>query len=538
MKERVLDYLKRPFKDYFSLLLCFFLLSTSAELYLCIQEMDAKAFLFSVAHGFVFSYLLVLIGSLFSSKIRLVFNILFLFLLTVSCYIDWVCLIEFHSVFDADFVSAMLGTDPSEVSEFVGIHLKGILIGLLALVLIALIYFLCSKFLPRIGNVLSAILLAMLVPMILIFPLFPKAAHRIFTVKSFEGKFVSFITYVKTIPPRIPEEFAESTIQFDTDSLPANICIIFGESHCKQHCFFHGYAKNTMPKSQILIEKDSLLVYANVTSSETTTIDSFRAMLSTYRPAYGDSVHFWECPSIFHVLRAAGYTESWLSNQSQRGLYDNLIGNYAALCDTTVFLGDKFAGMRRNNKDGELVPILQDLVNQGEGRNLYCLHLMGSHAEFGERYPESFSVFGEEDYPDYPSEQRRILADYDNSLLYTDYVINEVIDLFKDDEAVVFYIPDHGLDLFHTRSDYYLHALVANPESVSYAIQIPFLVYATDKYRARFPDIVARMENTLDNRFQTEDLIYTVMDVAHISFTDNDDVREYSLFSEQSSPAN
>ena len=531
-QAKILEYLKRPFKDYFCLLLCFFLLSTSAELFLCIQEKDVKAFLFSVAHGFVFSYLLVLIGSLFSSKIRLAFNVLFLTVLAVTCYIDWVCLIEFHSVFDPDFVSAMLGTDPSEVSEFVGIHLKGILVGLLVLALIALFYFLCSKFLPRMGNALSSVLLISLIPMILIFPLFPKAAQRIFYTKSFEGKIRGVISYIKTIPPRIPTQFAESTIRFDTDSLPANICIIFGESHCKQHCYFHGYDKNTMPLSQMMIEADSLLVYSNVTSSETTTIDSFRAMFSTYRPEYGDSVRFWESPSFFHVLHAAGYTESWLSNQSQRGLYDNLIGNYAALCDTTVFLGDKFAGMRRTNKDEELVPILQDLVSHSEGRNLYCIHLMGNHAEFGERYPENFSVFEETDYPDYPTEQRRILAEYDNSLLYTDYVINEMFDIFEDDEAVVFYVPDHGLDLFHTRPDYYLHALVANPESVSYAIQIPFLVYATDKYRARFPETVSRMEKARDNRFETEDLIYTIMDIAHISFTENDDVREYSLFSE------
>ena len=40
------------------------------------------------------------------------------------------------------------------------------------------------------------------------------------------------------------------------------------------------------------------------------------------------------------------------------------------------------------------------------------------------------------------------------------------------------------------------------------------------------------MSKSLDNRFRTEDLIYTVMDIANISFKDNDDVRKESLFSE------
>ena len=528
----IFEYLARPFKKHFSLLLCFFLLSTSAELVFDIQEMDFKVFLFSFIHGVVFSYLLVLISTFFPKKIRQGIVICFLVLLSVSCYIDWVCLIEFHSVFDADFISAMLGTDPSEVNEFIGMHLKGILIGLLVLALIALSYVVCSKFLPEPGTVLSYVLLASLIPMILLFAAFPMAAYRIIHTKSFEGKVRAFIEYVNTVPPKIPPEFSESTIQFDPDSLPANICIIFGESHCKQHCFFHGYDKNTMPKSQLLIEEDSLLVFSNVTASETTTIDSFRAIFSTYRPEYADSVHFWECPSIFHILHAAGYHESWLSNQSQRGLYDNLIGNYAALCDTTAFLGDKFAGMRRTNKDGELIPILRELVDSNEGNNLYCLHLMGNHAEFRERYPEGYDVFSEEDYQDYPENQRSILAEYDNSLVYTDWVINEVFDTFKEEEAIVIYFPDHGLDLFYTRPDYYLHAIVSDPESVSVSIEIPFLIYVTEKYRSRFPDTVSRMEKSLENTFETEDLIYTIMDLASISFSDNVDVREYSLFSE------
>lgn len=528
----MLEFLTKPFKKHLNLIICFFLLSTSAELFFCIQEMDVKAFLFSFAHGFVFSYLLTLICTSFSGKIRAVLVTLFIILLTISCYIDWVCLVEFHSVFDADFVSAMLGTDPSEISEFVGIHLKGILIGLLVLGLIALLYFIGSKLFEGTGKTVSYLLLIALIPMILIFPLFPKAARRIFHEKSFEGKIVSFIEYSKTIPPRLPREFPGLDIVFDRDSLPENICIIFGESHCKQHCLFHGYDKSTMPSIERMIEEDSLLVFTNVTSAATTTVESFRSMMSTYKAAYKDSVDFWDCPSIFHVLRAAGYHESWISNQSQRGLYDNLIGNYAILCDTTSYLGDKFAGMRRTNMDGELIPILRSQESENEGKDLYCIHLMGSHAEFRERYPAEYSFYGADDYLDYPESQRSILAEFDNSLRYTDWVVHEVIDTFKDEEAVVIYLSDHGLDLFHSRPDYYLHALVSNPESVSYASEIPFLIYVTDKYKAKYPDTVSRMEKSLDHRFKTDDLIYTIMDIANISFPGNDDVQKYSLFSE------
>lgn len=528
----ILDYLTRPFKKHLALFICFFLLSTSAELYFDILEIDPKAFLFSFCHGFVFSYLLTLIGSILPKKIRIAFNAIFLILLVISCFIDWVCLIEFHSVFDADFVSAMLGTDKSEVSEFIGIHRKGILIAVFILALIAAIYYLCSKVFPGTGKVLSLVMLIAIIPMTLVFPIFPDAAKRIFHTKSFEGKFVSFFEYLGSVPPKIPPELPDLDIVYQPDSLPANIVLIIGESHCKQNCQFYGYDKMTMPLSQQMMEEDSLFVFSNAVASETTTVDSFRIMMSTYKNADGNSVNFWECPSIFHVLHLAGYRESWISNQSKRGLYDNLIGNYAALCDTTVYIGDEFSGMHRTTLDGDMIPVLQSMDAEKKGKNLFIVHLMGNHAEFRERFPDSFAVFGADEYQDHPASQRSILADYDNSLRYTDWVINEVFDMFKDDEAVVVYFPDHGLDLFHTRSDYYLHALVANPESVAYATQIPLLIYVSEKYRNRFPDIVNRMSKSLNNNFRTEDLIYTVMDIANISFKDNDDVKTESLFSE------
>jgi heptose-I-phosphate ethanolaminephosphotransferase len=132
----------------------------------------------------------------------------------------------------------------------------------------------------------------------------------------------------------------------------------------------------------------------------------------------------------------------------------------------------------------------------------------------------------------YPENQRSIIAAYDNSVRYTDWVINEAFKSFKDDEAIVFYFPDHGLDLFYTRPDYYLHAIASNPESFAAAAEIPFFVYSTEKFRSRFPDTITRIQNSVDHDFRTDDLIYTVMDISGISFEGNDDVKKYSLFSE------
>ena len=70
--------------------------------------------------------------------------------------------------------------------------------------------------------------------------------------------------------------------------------------------------------------------------------------------------------------------------------------------------------------------------------------MMGSHFDYAMRYPKEFAHFSEKDYASQPQDHRATLAAYDNSILYNDYVVAQIINLFKDRDAVVIYLPDHG----------------------------------------------------------------------------------------------
>ena len=154
---------------------------------------------------------------------------------------------------------------------------------------------------------------------------------------------------------------------------------------------------------------------------------------------------------------------------------------------------------------------------------------MGSHDRFSERYPEEFSYFTTTDYPGIPESQRSVLASYDNSVRYTDWVINRVFDEFKNDEAIVIYFSDHGLDLFYTRNDYYHHAIISDPESCKVASEIPFLIYPSASFCEKYPETVARIANSTHREWRTDDLIYTIMDIAGIRFSVSNEVEERSL---------
>ena len=285
-----------------------------------------------------------------------------------------------------------------------------------------------------------------------------------------------------------------------------------------------------MQETKALIDSGRVATFDKVTSPGINTVESFKSMMCTYQPEMGDAVKFYTCQTIPQTIRDAGYRSSWISNQSGTGLFNNIIANFAALCDTSIFIGDKFKGNMVANLDGDLLPVARDYVGKNApGKNFYVFHLMGSHPNFADRYPAEFAHFKAEDYPDRPASQRPVFAEYDNSILYTDYIVSELIQLFRDKEAIIIYLADHALDFYFTRDDYFSHALASVPESVGPASEVPFFIYTSERYEEQFPDVCERIAASRQKDYRTDALIYTVMDIAGVQFKDKSEINGTSI---------
>jgi heptose-I-phosphate ethanolaminephosphotransferase len=113
---------------------------------------------------------------------------------------------------------------------------------------------------------------------------------------------------------------------------------------------------------------------------------------------------------------------------------------------------------------------------------------MGSHLDYKLRYPDKWNHFNESDYPELNDFQKKVIASYDNSILYNDYVVSEILKCFESEETLALYFSDHGQDLFESSDDYYGHALKGNHMSEFAATQIPFVAYMSPKYQENFPN--------------------------------------------------
>lgn len=527
MKE-LYNYLTKPFKDYLLFLLLFFILTSSTDVYLWINRQFYYYAFYIIAHNFLVSYIITLpLGWIKNNRISNLYKMGILIIASVIFIFNSFCNLILCSQDYADIFAIVGATTIGETIEYLesSVSINYILITILIIALIFLFYYFIKSIKIYIGNKFKFIgIILVLLSMIM-------AIHNPLAYKNaLLGELQTFTQVQKT--PDLKEYLSNPSLVSTQNQHPQNVVMIIGESFNKSHSSLYTYHKETNPLLSRLKEKGLLFVFDSIRSVTTHTIESFQAIMSTYTPEYKDSCNWYECVTLPEIVKLSGYNTFWISNQSKVGLFDNIVGRYSELFDTSAFVGDKYAGMRRQNLDEEIFALLFPLINRSSVKNnFYVIHLMGSHVDFKKRYPDSFNRFHSEQYQDCPKNQRAVLSEYDNSILYNDSIVYELMNLYSNKEAIVFYFSDHSIDLFDTSKNYYGHARSTDSLSVKAGTNIPFMIYASPKYQKKFKDKMELIKKNLHSQYTTDNIIYTIMDIIGVDFKDDMKVENNSLLS-------
>lgn len=203
------------------------------------------------------------------------------------------------------------------------------------------------------------------------------------------------------------------------------IVIVLGESVISDHMSLFGYAKPTTPFI------DSSGPYAfNALSPSNQTRYSLLMMFTNSVP--GNLGPFWKEHSLVGQLRHCGFETTWISNQGRIGEQDSLVSSLALEADEQIFLNQ--LSWKEAQDDGTIVDILADQNVYRRQDHATFIHLIGSHTKYAERYPTDF---GFENISDK-------VAAYDNSLLYSDFVLSQLYKNFYDDNLLFIFVSDHG----------------------------------------------------------------------------------------------
>lgn len=318
---------------------------------------------------------------------------------------------------------------------------------------------------------------------------------------------------------------ASALVQVDSCNYRVpNIVLVIGESYNKYHSQLYGYEKQTTPYQKALADEGSLIPFTDVVASWNLTSFVFKHMFSLY--AVGDSGEWCDKPLFPEVFRKAGYQVVFITNQFQpkakEAVYDFSGGFFLNDPELSDRLFDQRNTQTYRFDEGVLKAydsMPKDTTRKGQ---LVILHLMGSHVDYRARYPRNtFTHFTPLMYerPELTDKQKRILSDYDNSLLYNDSILYAVTRRFDDQDAVVIYVPDHAEEIFDGKPYMYgrMHGANIDYRLARNEMEIPFWIWGSPQYLWNHPYGWLAIQNAKDRPMMTDALPHLLLYLAGIS---------------------
>ena len=301
------------------------------------------------------------------------------------------------------------------------------------------------------------------------------------------------------------------SITRDDSDIPYVIFIV-GESTSRNHMSLYGYDLNTNPLLSKRKSNEGLYVFSDVISHHSHTLTVMRELFTFYRRGMDDD--WFRHDNLFDILQQANYHTVWLSNQESSGVW-SLDKFYSKRCNEKYFTEIRESREDSSLPDGALLPML-DNMSFAE-KNFVVVHLMGTHVSYDKRYPQEFAKFKADDETKGSGvKEKQIRAEYDNAVLYNDYIVDSIIERFKNEDAIVIYVSDHADEVYEDR-DFVGHT---ESQGTKHMIEIPMLIWTSDSFSKKRPSLTSRIAASVDRPFMTDDMIHVLLDILSIETKD------------------
>lgn len=299
--------------------------------------------------------------------------------------------------------------------------------------------------------------------------------------------------------------------------------LIIGESSRYNNWGINGYQKNTSPN---LSKRSNLISFNNVASGGFITEFAVPLIL-TGVGADQFKAHFKQ-KSIVSAFKEAGFTTYWITNQ----IDDGHIKIHLEEADKKILLLSDFKSTKHLHQDMELVKALKKVFREPGEKKFIVMHTLGSHYDYSARYPNEFDVFKPSNKSIFTqstshTDKNIIINSYDNSILYTDAVIDSSINMIAHENAfsAVTYISDHGENLFDDSRNLSQHGY---PYPSKYISHIPYFVWYSDSFQKRFPEKIENLKKHVNADISSENIIYTFTSMGNISYPKQDSSKNIS----------
>jgi lipid A ethanolaminephosphotransferase len=284
------------------------------------------------------------------------------------------------------------------------------------------------------------------------------------------------------------------------------VILVVGEAARARNFSLNGYPKKTNP----LLEKEDLLNFTNTFSCGTVTSTSLPCMFSHFgRESFSD-VKAERHEGLLDVLSHAGVQVLWRENNTGcKGVCDRVevqapgAGKVDGLC------------VSGECQDMILLQGLQEYIDTLGKDAFIVLHQKGSYGPgYYRRSPPEFKTFVPECTTNQLQECRaeELVNAYDNTILYTDHFLSQVIDILKKNSeqfnGAMLYLSDYGESL--GEKNIYLHGLpyVIAPDEQKH---IPFILWFSDAFYAGSHIDKGCLQKKVTDQLSHDNLFHSVL---------------------------
>jgi heptose-I-phosphate ethanolaminephosphotransferase len=181
----------------------------------------------------------------------------------------------------------------------------------------------------------------------------------------------------------------------------------------------------------------------------------------------------------------------------------------------------------RRTLDETLLPALRRELSSADHPRFIGVHVMGSHWEYYNRYPVRFQQFGNKRdlerlsmisiFAATDASELAVVDSYDNSVLYSDWFLRQVIDAAANLSVpvTVTFFPDHGEDLQRLDGA----AGHGAPVFTRHAFEIPAFIWFNRAYQKSHAENVAAVKRNATAFIRSHDLFNTLGQLMEIEWS-------------------
>ncbi|MGR9085653.1 MAG: phosphoethanolamine transferase [Gammaproteobacteria bacterium] len=284
---------------------------------------------------------------------------------------------------------------------------------------------------------------------------------------------------------------------------PLHIAVIIGEAARPDHFGVYGYARDTTPH---LRKEKNLLLFTDVGSCGTTTAVSVPCLMT--RATRTNSAPARNETSFISIFKSQEFTTFWISEQAKFNGINTLIAVISNEAETAVFQDNSLTLKIDEFKDH----YVHDL-RASSNETLAVFHMAGSHFPYHQRYSDAFRHFSPtcpDVLPD-ACPHDALINSYDNTIVFTDHFLAQVIDALRDKNALMVYVSDHGEYLGERGR--FLHGQETEDDELR---KVPMIWWVSDVFIRLHPDKVRAMHSGLHDRLSHDHVFHSVLDCAGI----------------------